>query len=154
MSPSLFSRPPRSCFLYVVAKRRKPLTSLQATEVTIVETTAMAVTARSVVYTMVTSVACKAVRDFRCLAIKYTKTTSRAWRRLRRLKNCLRRRLRARIPLEIDFEPILDPILGRILSSKSSSEVEFKEAHASNIAFGGGFGRGYPSRSILDQFWT
>ena len=27
-------------------------------------------------------------------------------------------------------------------------------SEASKIAFGGGFGRGYPSRLILDQFWT
>ena len=35
--------------------------------------TAVAVTARSVVYTMATSVACKELRDSLCLAIKYKK---------------------------------------------------------------------------------
>ena len=69
----------------------------------------MAVTARSVVYTMVTSVACTEVRDFRCLAIKYKKH-----------------------------------LLGGLENGLGDPK----------IALGGGFGRGYPSRSILDQFWT
>ena len=73
----------------------------------------MAVTARSVVYTMMTSVACKEVRDFHCLAIKYKKQL------LGGLENAL-------------------------------GDV----SDASKIALVGGFGRGYPSRSILDQFWT
>ena len=48
------------------------------------------------------------------------RSRKRAWRRPRRLKNCLWRRLRARIPLETDFGPILDSILGGVLRSKSS----------------------------------
>ena len=40
----------------------------------------------------------------------------------------------------------------RLLGDLENALGDVREA--SKSAFGGGFGRGYPSRSILDQFWT
>ena len=74
---------------------------------------AMVVTAHSVIYMMATTVACKQLKDFLCLARKYKK---------------------------------------RLLGDLENGLGDVREA--SKTAFGGGFGRGYPSRSILDQFWT
>ena len=73
----------------------------------------MAVTGRSVVYMMATTVTFKQSREFLCLARKYTK---------------------------------------RLLGGFENWFGDVSET--SKIASGGGFGRGYPSRSILNQFWT
>ena len=112
---------------------------------------AMVVTAHSVIYMMATTVACKQLKDFLCLARKYKKKTSRrpwkwVWRRPGGLQNCLWRRLRARIALEIDFGPILDPILGGVLRSKSSSDGTRSRVQGS-ICFQDRFG------NDLAPFW-